>query len=88
MWYKGKPLNYSPESIARTQDIEPVIMETSGFFVFTRQLWQNHQRRIGFRPFVVEVDEVEAVDIDTQEDFDFANIIVKSQLLNKKAGQQ
>ena len=87
LWYQGKPLNYSPESIARTQDIEPVIMETSGFFVFTRQLWQNHKRRIGFKPFVVEVDEIEAVDIDTQEDFDFANIIVKSQLLNKKAKQ-
>ena len=33
VWYQGKPLNYSPQSIPRTQDLDPVLVETSGFFV-------------------------------------------------------
>lgn len=77
-WYKGQPLNYDPALIPRTQDLEPVFYETSGFFVFTRDLWLEHKRRIGFNPFIVEVDNIEAVDIDTKEDFDFAKLILKS----------
>ena len=74
-WYKGNPLNYDPASIPRTQDLEPVFAETSGFFVFTRELWEKHRRRIGFRPYMVEVNDIEAVDIDTREDFDLARMI-------------
>ena len=55
--------------------MEPVFAETSGFFVFTRELWEKHRRRIGFRPYMVEVNDIEAVDIDTQEDFDLARMI-------------
>ena len=35
-WYEGRPLNYSPENIPRTQTIEPVYIETSAFFIFPR----------------------------------------------------
>ena len=71
-WYQGKPLNYSPESIPRTQDLDPVLVETSGFFAFTRELWTTHKRRIGFKPYIQLVDEIEAVDIDTRQDYEFA----------------
>jgi len=75
-WYQGKPINYNPSCIPRTQDLEPVFYETSGFFVFTKDLWLNHNRRIGFNPYIVEVDDIEAVDIDTQADFEFAKMIL------------
>ena len=71
-WYQGKPLNYDPALIPRTQDIDPVYVETSGFFAFRRELWMEHKRRIGFHPYICLVDDVEAVDIDTKEDYDFA----------------
>ena len=75
-WYKGEPLNYSPERIPRTQDMEPVYIETSGFFAFKRELWTTHQRRIGFRPYLQLVDQVEAIDIDTKEDYEFAQRVM------------
>lgn len=75
-WYRGEPLNYQPEQIPRTQDIEPVYIETSGFFAFKRELWLSHQRRIGFHPFIQLVSDIEAVDIDTKEDYDFAQQII------------
>ncbi len=31
-WYEGRTLNYSPERVPRTQDLEPVFVETSAFF--------------------------------------------------------
>ena len=71
-WYQGKPLNYSPCQIPRTQTIEPVFVETSAFFIFRRDIWKGHHRRIGFNPYMAIVDKVEGVDIDWPEDFEFA----------------
>ena len=68
-------MNYDIENVPRTQDMEPVFAETSAFFIFSRQLWEKHGRRIGFHPFIQEVGEIESVDIDTMEDLEFAQMI-------------
>lgn len=38
-WFEGRPLNYALDNIPRTQTIEPVYIETSAFFIFSRELW-------------------------------------------------
>lgn len=76
-WYKGSPLNYDPASIPRTQDMEPVIVETSGFFVFKREIWKKYKRRIGFHPYIFIVDDIQAIDIDTADDFEYAKKIME-----------
>lgn len=76
-WYKGKPLNYKLNNVPRTQDIEPIFIETSAFFIFKKELWTQHGRRIGFNPYIQEVGEIEAIDIDTMEDLEFAQSIAK-----------
>ena len=75
-WYEGKPLNYSPTSIPRTQTIEPVFVETSAFYIFRRDIWVEHHRRVGFNPYMALVGPVEVVDIDYPEDFEFAARII------------
>ncbi|MBQ3653745.1 MAG: NTP transferase domain-containing protein [Synergistaceae bacterium] len=77
MWLEGRPLNYDPEDIPRTQDLEPVYMESSAFFIFRREVFTEMGRRIGKKPYICEVDQVEAVDIDTPEDFEFAQAAAK-----------
>lgn len=74
-WYKGSPINYDPQDIPRTQDMEPVFIETSSFFIFSKELWVKYGRRIGFHPYIQEVDAIEAVDIDTVEDLEFAQVL-------------
>lgn len=74
-WYGGRPLNYDLKHVPRTQDIEPVFVETSAFFVFGREVWTDLGQRIGEHPYVAEVDRIEGVDIDWPEDFDFAERI-------------
>lgn len=71
-WYKGIPINYDINDVPRTQDMEPIYVETSAFFMFEKGIFTKHNRRIGFNPYIQEVDSVESVDIDTKEDYDFA----------------
>lgn len=77
-WYNGKPLNYDLKEIPRTQTIEPVYVETSAFFMFKRDIWKVHKQRIGFKPYMAQVDKIEGVDIDWPEDFDFAEKIIET----------
>lgn len=74
-WYDGKPLNYDLKEIPRTQTIEPIYVETSAFFMFKRDIWKVHKQRIGFKPYMAQVDKIEGVDIDWPEDFEFAEKI-------------
>lgn len=79
-WYQGKPINYDINDVPRTQDIEPIYVETSAFFIFEKEIFTEHHRRIGFNPFIQEVDNMEAVDIDEKKDYDFAlNLIGKEE---------
>lgn len=79
-WYEGRTLNYSPERVPRTQDLEPVYVETSAFFVFRREVWRNTHRRIGQRPYMAVTDRIESMDIDYPDDFTLAEAIVAAGL--------
>lgn len=80
-WYEGRPLNYALDNIPRTQTIEPVYIETSAFFIFSRELWCGRGQRIGDRPWMAVVDRIEGLDIDYPEDFAMAEIIAASRNL-------
>ena len=74
-WFDGKPLNYSLENVIRTQEIKPVYTETSGFYIFKKELIIEHKRRIGFNPYLHIVDHIEGIDIDYPQDFEFAESV-------------
>ncbi|WP_400238923.1 acylneuraminate cytidylyltransferase family protein [Methanomethylophilus alvi] len=76
-WVNGKPLNYDPSNIVRTQDLDPVYKETGAFFIFTKEVFEKHHRRIGFKPYMQVLKEFESIDIDTKEDFDMAEAIAE-----------
>lgn len=75
LWQNGRPLNFDPENLPRTQDLDPIFKETSGVYVFTREVFERHRRRVGVCPFIKEVTFREAVDIDTEEDFALAEAL-------------
>lgn len=76
LWQNGEPLNFDATNLPRTQDLNPIYQETSGVYVFTREVFENYKRRIGEMPFIKEVTFKEAVDIDNPEDFDLAEALV------------
>ncbi len=79
-WWQGKPLNYSLEHVPRTQDLEPVYVETSAFFIFRKEVWRTLHRRIGERPYTAVTDRIESMDIDNPDDFLLAEAIVSAGL--------
>ena len=72
VWYKGERLNYDPDDVPRTQDIEPICIETSAFFIYKKHVVTDIRRRIGNRPLICECDNVESVDIDYASDYEMA----------------
>ncbi len=76
LWKDGEPLNFDAQNIPRSQDIEPIYRETSGVYVFTKDVFAKYHRRIGKKPYIKEVSFKEAVDINNPEDFKLAEAMV------------
>ena len=76
LWKDGEPLNFDAANVPRSQDLEPIYRETSGVYVFTKEVFTRYRRRIGKKPFVKEVSFKEAVDINNPEDFRLAEAMV------------
>lgn len=71
------PVNHEPSVLLRTQDLAPLFIENSCFFIFTPELLRQRGNRIGARPLMFEVAPLEAVDIDTEDDFALAAAIAE-----------
>jgi len=72
-----RPVNHDPSVLLRTQDLAPLFIENSCFFIFTPELLRQRGNRIGARPHMVEMEPLEAVDIDTEDDFALAAAIAE-----------
>lgn len=82
LWKDGVPFNYRLESIPRTQDLPVMYEETSGFYIYKKEVMSAYNRRIGEKPYIVEVGEIEGIDIDEVEDFVIADAIYNYRLLS------
>lgn len=82
LWKDGVPFNYRLESIPRTQDLPVMYEETSGFYIYKKEVMSAYNRRIGEKPYIVEVGEIEGIDIDEMEDFVIADAIYNYRLLS------
>lgn len=71
-WYQGKSINYDLNDVPRTQDMEPIWIETSAFYIFKKEIFTKYHRRIGFHPYIQEVSGIEAIDIDERKDYELA----------------
>lgn len=64
-----EPINHDPSVLLRTQDLPPVFLENSCFYIFTPEMVRRTGNRIGSAPLMIEVPASEAVDIDEESDF-------------------
>lgn len=76
-WYGGTPINYRPGILPRSQDMAPVIEETTGLYGISRESLERYNCRIGRNPYIHPVSKYEAVDINTEEDFRIAEFVGK-----------
>lgn len=74
-WLEGHPMNYRPGILPRSQDLLPILEETTGFYGISRNALQKYHCRIGRNPYIHLVNKFEAVDINTPEDFQLAEYV-------------
>lgn len=76
LWMNGKPLNFDPTNVPRSQDLTPIYRETSGLYVFTRESYLEGHARMGKHSYKREVSFKEAIDINNPEDFELAEYVL------------
>lgn len=80
LWCDNEPMNFDATNIPRSQDLPPIFRETSGIYVFSKDVFVKYKRRIGMKPFIKEVTYKEAVDVNTREDFELAKALLQIDL--------
>jgi len=73
-----KPINHDPEILLQTQDLPPVFEENSCIYLFWSQNLIKRRNRIGERPMMFEIPADEALDIDDEQDFLIADLLMKN----------
>lgn len=79
-WYHNEPLNYALNNVIRTQELTPVQLETSAFYIFTHSVLMKGQR-IGCKSLPIITDRIESVDIDEVDDYELAQAIISNDSL-------
>jgi len=80
-WSDGSPINHNPQEMLRTQDLPPIFEENSNLYIFSKESFkQSGNRRIGLKPYLFEINKLEAIDIDEEEDFLLAELVCRAKL--------
>jgi len=72
---QGRAVNHNADVLLRTQDLPLVYEENSCIYIFSRSSLEARGNRIGERPFMFEINPVEAWDIDDELDFRVAEFL-------------
>lgn len=76
-WFHNIPVNYRPAILPRSQDLAPVLEESTGLYGISAASLKRYQCRVGRQPKVQIINKFEAVDINTEEDLKIAEYIGK-----------
>ncbi|MGV8162443.1 MAG: cytidylyltransferase domain-containing protein [Candidatus Nanoarchaeia archaeon] len=73
----GKPINYDINNIPNSFNLPDTIVEAMNLYVIRKETLQKTKRRIGDKPFILPIPQIESLDINTLEDFKFAEIVYR-----------
>jgi CMP-N-acetylneuraminic acid synthetase len=74
----AEPINHDLKNLIPTQELEPWYKENSNLYLFTADSFSKTKARIGVKPIMYESSLIDSVDIDTQDDWDYAEMIANS----------
>ena len=77
-WFNKKPVNYNPKILPRSQDAEPITMETTGLYGIRKKTLKSMKCRIGKKPYFLKVDDEETIDLDNYSDFKYLEYRLKN----------
>ena len=79
-WFSGVRINYEANSgTPHLSAIQPIILETSTLYVFTKDCFNECQTRIGNNPYIRAVDSFEGLVISNNRDMKLAEFLLDAQ---------
>lgn len=79
----GVPVNHDPNELIRTQDLSPVLEENSNFYIFTKKSFKKNEKRIADKPSLFHMKAIEALDIDTEDDWQLVENLIDRKIKMK-----
>lgn len=77
LWLDGKAINYNPDNKPRSQDLPDIMSINHAVNVIDKNLMIERRDIFGYKPYLKVIDKVEAIDIDDELDFEFAEFLYK-----------
>ena len=75
-------LNHNPNELIPTQDLDPLYEENSCMYIFSKKNLFEKKHRIGYKPYMYIMDDIESSDIDIETDFIIAECLHKTLRMN------
>ena len=75
LWHNGKAINYDPENAPNSQNLPEYLSPTFGLVIANREAMLKAKNFICSKPYFMKISQEEAIDIDTQVDFTFAEFM-------------
>ena len=75
LWLDGNPLNYSIDQSPNSQDLPDIYSINYGISIISKSDMYKFKNVVTRTPNFVVLDEIEGVDIDTELDFQVAEIL-------------
>lgn len=76
----GSPVHHDPDLLIPTQGLDPIYEENSCIYIFSRRSFKQRSNRLGANPLMYPIDAREAVDIDEEIDFTYAQVLMQQRL--------
>lgn len=84
LWLDGKPINYELNKMPKSQNLPDIYALNFALNIFDRKYAIENSSIVGKKPFLFNLDLVEATDIDNEIDFDFAEFMYKKFFMNER----
>lgn len=83
MWLDNKAINYDPKNHPRSQDLPDIYALNFAVNILPRELMIKNKNILGDDFYAYMLDEVEALDVDTEYEFMLAEILYEKMRKNK-----
>lgn len=67
--------NYNLDTIPNSKDLPDTIIETMGLYIVKKETARQLKKRIGLKPYLLEAQAIEAIDVNYPDEFELANYI-------------
>ena len=77
LWKDAQPLNYNSNITPKSQDLPDIFSLNFAITIISREIMMERKNVVGYNPEFLELDKVEALDVDDELDFKIAEIMYK-----------